>query len=58
MRYDIDQFRSSLIAAYKTIHMKERHLQKPQALLLIIHALCSPGIPLKFSHDDNHDDKI
>ena len=27
-----------------------------ETLLFIIHAFCSSGIPLKFSHDDNCDD--
>ena len=32
--------------------------QTAHMLLFIIHAFCSLGIPLKFSHEDNHDDKI
>ena len=59
MRFDIDHFCfSSSIAVFKTINTKQRPLQKTQILLFIIHAFCSQGIPLKFSHDGKHDDKI
>ena len=57
MRCDIDQFCcSSSIAALKTINTKT--FVKTQALLFIFHAFCSSGIPLKFSHGENCDDKI
>ena len=33
-------------------------MQNTQALLFTIHAFCSTRIPLEYSHDNNHDDKI
>ena len=56
---DIDQFScSSSSTAFKTINTKQRPLQNIQALLFIIHARCSPGIPWKFSHHNNRDVKF
>ena len=53
MRGEIGQFCcSSSITALKIINTEQRPLQNIQALLFIIYAFCSPGIPLKISHDD------
>ena len=56
---DIDQFYcSSSITDFITINTKYRPFQINQALLFIIHSFCSPRIPLKFSHDNNCNNKI
>ena len=59
VRCDIDQFCcSSSIVAFEPINTKQRPLQKPQALLFIIHEFSRSRMPLNFSHGDSCDDKI
>ena len=59
MRCDIDQFCcSSSMADFKTINTKQRPSQNNTSSFVYYPCICSSGFPLKFSHDDNCDDKI